>query len=67
MLRRSLRRITEVESVIVGRLEEGADADLDGKQQRSNDHDTEYEQGEHALRVTPPSLVANCTTGVAEV
>jgi hypothetical protein len=67
MQRRSFRRITDVESIIVGRLEEGANSDLDGKEQCSHDHEPEQEQGDHTLRVTPVSLVANCTTGVVRV
>ncbi|MGH9145790.1 MAG: hypothetical protein ACRD1Q_03710 [Vicinamibacterales bacterium] len=67
MQRGSFWRVTEVNPIIVCRLEEGADSDLDGEQQGHHDNDAENKQGDHGLSVTLVGLIANGTTGVVRV
>jgi hypothetical protein len=65
--RGSFWRVTEVDPIIVCRLEESADPNFNGEQQGHNDNEAENKQGDHRLSVTPAGVVANGTVGVVRV
>ena len=69
MQRGSFWRVTEVDvhAIIVCRIEEGADSDLDGEQQGRYDNEAENKQGDHESSVTPVGPAANGTSGVVRV